>query len=59
MNDVIEEYLALVERVVYTNDIDAFYALEKMGEEHPELPDLVYQSAGPLAYDIQNNEVTS
>ena len=59
MNNVIEEYLALVELVVYENDPNAFDALEKMGEEHPELPDLVYQSAGPLAYDIQNNEVTS
>lgn len=59
MNNVIEEYLALVERVVYENDLEAFEALEEMGEEHPELPDLVYQSAGPLAYDIQNNEVTS
>ena len=59
MNNVIQEYLALVERTVYTNDLDAFDALEQLEEDYPELTDLVYQSAGPLAYDIQNNEVLS
>ena len=59
MNNVIEEYLALVERTVYHSDLDAFDALEQLEEDYPELPDLVYQSAGPLAYDIQNNEVIS
>lgn len=59
MNNVIEEYLALVERTVYYSDLDAFDALEQLEEQYPELADLVYQSAGPLAYDIQNNEVIS
>ena len=59
MNNVIEEYLALVERTVYHSDLDAFDALEQLEEDYPELADLVYQSAGPLAYDIQKNEVTS
>ena len=57
MNNVIQEYLALVERTVYHSDLDAFDALEQLEEDYPELVDLVYQSAGPLAYDIQNNEV--
>ena len=59
MNNVIEEYLALVERTVYHSDLDAFEALEQLEEQYPELADLVYQSAGPLAYDTQNNEVIS
>ena len=59
MNNVIQEYLALVERTVYHSDLDAFDALEQLEEQYPELVDLVYQSAGPLAYDIQNNEVIS
>jgi len=59
MNNVIQEYLALVERTVYQSDLDAFDALEQLEEDYPELVDLVYQSAGPLAYDIQNNEVIS
>ena len=59
MNNVIQEYLALVERTVYHSDLDAFDALEQLEEQYPELVDLVYQSAGPLSYDIQNNEVTS
>ena len=58
MNNVIQEYLALVERTVYQSDLDAFDALEQLEEDYPELADLVYQSAAPLAYDIQNNEVT-
>ena len=57
MNNVIEEYLALVERTVYHSDLDAFDALEQLEEQYPELADLVYQSAGSLSYDIQNNEV--
>jgi len=59
MNNVINEYLALVERTVYHRDLDAFDALEQLEEDYPEIADLVYQSAGPLAYDIQNNEATS
>ena len=30
MNNVIEEYLALVERTVYHSDLDAFDALEQL-----------------------------
>jgi len=59
MNNVINEYLALVERTVYHSDLDAFDALEQLEEDYPEIADLVYQSAGPLAYDIQNNELTA
>ena len=59
MNNVIQEYLALVERTVYTNDIFAYQELEQLEKQYPEIADLVYQQAGPLAYDIQNNEVTS
>ena len=57
MNNVIQEYLALVERTMYHSNLDAFDALEQLEEDYPELVDLVYQSAGPLAYDIHNNEV--
>lgn len=59
MRDLIKEYLALVERTVRTNDIFAYQQLERLEEQYPELPDLVYQEAGPMAYDIQNNEVTA
>lgn len=59
MNNVIQEYLALVERTVYYDDLDAFDAIEELEEQYPEIADLVYQSAGPLAYDFQNNEVLS
>jgi len=59
MNNVIQEYLALVERTVYHSDLDAFDALEQLEEDYPELADLVHQQAGSLAYDIQNNEVIS
>ena len=59
MNNVIEEYLALVERTVYYDDLDAFAAIEELEEQYPEIADLVYQQAGPLAYDFQNNEVIS
>ena len=59
MKDVIKEYLALVERTVYTNDIFAYQELGQLEKKYPEIADLVYQQAGPLAYDIQNNEVTA
>ena len=59
MNNVIQEYLALVERTVYYDDLDAFDAIEELEEQYPEIADLVYQPAGPLAYDFQNNEVLS
>jgi hypothetical protein len=39
MNNVIEEYLALVERTVYTNDIFAYQELEQLEEDYPELAD--------------------
>ena len=58
MKDVIQEYIALVERTVRTNDIFAYQQIEKLEEQYPDLADLVYQSAGPMGYDIQNNEVT-
>ena len=57
MNNVIEKYLELVERTVYHSDLNAFDALERLEEQYPELADLVYQSAGSLSYDFQNNEV--
>ena len=57
MNNVIQEYLELVERTVHTNDIFAYQEIEQLEAQYPELADLVSQSAGPLAYDIQNNEV--
>lgn len=59
MKDLINEYLALVERTVRTNDIFAYQQIEKLERQYPELADLVYQDAGPLVYDIQNNEVTA
>jgi hypothetical protein len=59
MKDVIQEYLALVKRTVQTNDIFAYQQIEELEEQYPELPDLVYQEAGPMAYDIQNNKVTA
>ena len=59
MGKLIEEYLKLVERTIRTNDIFAYQEIEQLEERYPELADLVYQSAGPLAYDIQNNEVTA
>ena len=59
MNNVIQEYLALVERTVYYDDLDAFDAIEELEEQYPEIADLVYQQAGPLAYDFQNNKVIS
>lgn len=59
MGKLIEEYLELVERTVRTNDIFAYQEIEELEKQYPELADLVYQSAGPLAYDVQNNEVTA
>ena len=35
MNNVIEEYLALVERTVYYDDLDAFAAIEELEEQYP------------------------
>ena len=41
MNNVIQEYLALVERTVYYDDLDAFDAIEELEEQYPEIADLV------------------
>jgi len=48
MDELIKEYLALVERTVKIEQIEA---------EYPEIVDAVYQSAGPLSYDFHNNRV--
>ena len=34
MNNVIQEYLALVERTVYYDDLDAFDAIEELEEQY-------------------------
>jgi hypothetical protein len=57
MNELIREYLDLVNRVVHQNDLEAFQKLEQMEHEYPELGDAVYQSAGPMSYDFHNNVV--
>jgi hypothetical protein len=57
MNELIKEYLALVERTVKTNDIFAYQKIEQIESEYPEIIDAVYQSAGPLSYDFHNNRV--
>lgn len=57
MNELIREYLDLVNRIVHQNDLEAFQKLEQMEHEYPELEDAVYQSAGPMSYDFHNNVV--
>ena len=57
MNELIKEYLTLVERTVKTNDIFAYQKIEQIESEYPEIVDAVYQSAGPLYYDFHNNRV--
>ena len=57
MNELVKEYLALVERTVKTNDVFAYQKLEQIESECPEIFDAVYQSAGPLSYDFHNNRV--
>ena len=59
MNELIKEYLALVERTVKTNDIFAYQKIEQIEAEHPEIVDAVYQSAGPLSYDFHNGVVAN
>ena len=57
MNELIKEYLALVERTVKTNDVFAYQKIEQIETECPEIVDAVYQAAGPLAYDFHNGVV--
>jgi|TARA_R100000329_G_scaffold104570_1_gene85863 hypothetical protein len=57
MNELIREYLDLVKRTMKTNDVFAFQKLEQMEHDYPEIADLVYQSAGPLSYDVQQSMV--
>lgn len=57
MNELIKEYLSLVERTVKTNDVFAYQKIEQIESEHPEIADAVYQEAGPLSYDFHNGVV--
>ena len=57
MNEMIKEYLELVERTVKTNDVFAYQKIEQIESEHPEIADAVYQEAGPLSYDFHNGVV--
>jgi hypothetical protein len=57
MNELIKEYLALVERTVKTNDVFAYQKIEQIESEYPEIVDAVYQEAGPLSYDFHNGVV--
>ena len=59
MNELIKEYLQLVERTVKTNDIFAYQKIEQIEAEYPEIVDAVYQEAGPLSYDFHNGVVTN
>jgi hypothetical protein len=59
MNELIKEYLELVERTVKTNDIFAYQKIEQIETEYPEIVDAVYQSAGPLSYDFHDGVVTN
>jgi len=59
MNELIKEYLQLVELTVKTNDVFAYQKIEQIEAEHPEIVDAVYQSAGPLSYDFHNGVVTN
>jgi|DEB0MinimDraft_10_1074344.scaffolds.fasta_scaffold15352_3 hypothetical protein len=57
MNELIKEYLQLVERTVKTNDVFAYQRIEQIEAENPEIIDAVYQAAGPLSYDFYNRIV--
>jgi hypothetical protein len=57
MNELIKEYLQLVERTVKTNDIFAYQKIEQIEAEHPEIVDAVYQAAGTLSYDFHNGVI--
>ena len=52
MNELIKEYLQLVERASKTNDIFAYQKIEQIEAEYPEIVDAIYQSEGPLSYDF-------
>jgi len=58
MNELIKEYLALVERTVKTNDVFAYQKIEQIEAEFPEIVDAVYQAAGPLSYDLHNQVIS-
>ncbi len=57
MNELIKEYLALVERTVKTNDVFAYQKIEEIEAEYPEIVDAVYQAAGPLSYNFYDRVV--
>ena len=57
MNELIKEYLQLVERTVKTNDIFAYQKIEEIEAEYPEIVDAVYQAAGPLSYNFYDRVV--
>jgi len=57
MNELIKEYLQLVERTVKTNDVFAYQKIEEIEAECPEIVDAVYQTAGTLSYDFHNGVI--
>jgi hypothetical protein len=57
MNELIKEYLQLVERTVKTNDVFAYQKIEEIEAEYPEIVDAVYQAAGPLSYNFYDRVV--
>jgi len=57
MNELIKEYLQLVERTVKTNDVFAYQKIEEIEAEYPEIVDAVYQEAGPLSYNFYDRVV--
>ena len=59
MNELIKEYLQLVERASKTNDIFAYQKIEQIEAEYPEIVDAIYQSEGPLSYDFHNGVVAN
>ena len=59
MNELIKEYLQLVELTVKTNDVFAYQKIEQIEAEHPEIVDAIYQSEGPLSYDFHNGVVAN
>ena len=59
MNELIKEYLQLVERASKTNDIFAYHKIEQIEAEYPEIVDAIYQSEGPLSYDFHNGVVAN
>jgi hypothetical protein len=57
VNELIKEYLQLVERTVKTNDVFAYQKIEEIEAEYPEIVDAVYQAAGPLSYNFYDRVV--